>query len=81
MEEKNIRVKANEAERQRVQLDFSPEAMERLQEIKKLADVKTNAEVVRNAIRLYDWYLRQKKENYKLLLVKDDRAKEVEVIL
>ena len=70
-----------EAPRQRVQLDFTPEAFERLQEIKDLADAKTNAEVVRNAIRLYDWFLRQQQEDYKFHLVKDDRVKEVELIL
>jgi len=72
---------SSELGRQRVQLDFTQEALERLREIKELAGVKTNAEVVRNAIRLYDWFLRQKKENYKFQLVKDDKVKEVEIIL
>jgi len=70
-----------ELPRQRVQLDFTPEAFERLQEIKEIADVKTNAEVVRNAIRLYDWFLQQKRADYKFQLVKDNRVKEVELIL
>lgn len=74
-------VAENEAPRQRVQLDFTPEAFERLQEIKEMADAKTNAEVVRNAIRLYDWFLRQKQEDFKFHLVKNDRVKEVELIL
>lgn len=74
-------VAENEAPRQRVQLDFTPEAFGRLQEIKEMADAKTNAEVVRNAIRLYDWFLRQKQEDFKFHLVKDDRVKEVELIL
>lgn len=68
-------------QRQRVQLDFSPEAFDRLQEIKAMADAKTNSEVVRNAIRLYDWFLRQSREDYKFQLVKDDTVKEVELIL
>lgn len=70
-----------ETPRQRVQLDFTPEAFERLQEIKEMAEARTNAEVVRNAIRLYDWFLRQKLEEYKFQLVKDDRVKDVELIL
>lgn len=67
--------------RQRVQLDFTPEALERLRQIKDMAEAKTNAEVVRNALRLYEWFLRQKQENYKLQLVKDNMVKEVEIVL
>lgn len=68
-------------ERQRVQLDFSPAAFERLAQIKKLADAKTNAEVVRNALRLYEWFLQQKRDDYKLQLVKNDHVKEIELVL
>lgn len=71
---------SSEAGRQRVQLDFTPEALERLREVKELAGAKTNAEVVRNAIRLYEWFLRQQQENYKLQLVRDDKVKEVEIM-
>lgn len=67
--------------RQRVQLDFTPEAFNRLQEIKTMAEATTNAEVVRDAIRLYEWFLRQQRENYKLQLVRGDTVKEVEIIL
>ena len=74
-------VVGSEAARQRVQLDFTPEAFTRLQEIKTMADVKTNAEVVRNAIRLYEWFLRQKQDHYKFQLVKDKKVKEVELVL
>ena len=70
-----------EAKRTRVQLDFSPEAFERLEEIKRLAHAKTNSEVFRNAIRLYEWFLRQKQENFRFQLVKDDRVKEVDILL
>lgn len=72
---------APEVGRQRVQLDFTPEALERLRQIKEMADAKTNAEVVRNALRLYEWFLRQKQENYKFQLVKDNMVKEVEIVL
>ena len=81
MKEPTTPVSAPEVGRQRVQLDFTPEALERLREIKELAGAKTNAEVVRNALRLYEWFLRQKKENYTIQLVKDNWVKEVEIIL
>lgn len=70
-----------EAGRQRIQLDFTPESLERLRQIKEMAGAKTNTEVIRNALRLYDWFLRQKQENYTFQLVKDHRVKEVEIIL
>jgi len=72
---------APESVRQRVQLDFTPEAFERLWEIKEMAEAKTNAEVVRNALRLYEWFLKQRRENYKFQLVKDNKVKEVEIVL
>jgi hypothetical protein len=80
-ESQTIQASSGESGRQRVQLDFSPEALERLKAIKEMAGAKTNAEVVRNAIRLYEWFLRQMQENYKLQLVKDNKVKEVEIIL
>jgi hypothetical protein len=67
--------------RLRVQLDFSPEAFERLKVIRANADAKTNAEVIRNALRVYEWFLKQRHEDYRLQLVKDDIVKEVELIL
>ena len=70
-----------EVGRQRVQLEFTPEAMDRLRQIKSLANAGTNAEVVRNALRVYEWFLRQRAEEYKLQLVKDDQVKEVELVL
>jgi hypothetical protein len=67
--------------RQRLQLDFTPEGYNRLLQVKDLADARTNAEVVRDALRVYEWFLRQRKDNYKLQLVKDDKIKEVELVL
>ena len=67
--------------RQRVQLEFTPEAFSRLRQIRDLANASTNAEVVRNALRVYEWFLTQRAEEYKLQLVKDNQVKEVELVL
>jgi hypothetical protein len=67
--------------RQRVQLEFTPDAMDRLRQIRELASATTNAEVVRNALRVYEWFLKQKAEDYKFQLIKDDQVKEVELVL
>jgi hypothetical protein len=67
--------------RPRVQVDFSQDAYKRLQEIKAISGEKTNVDVIRNALRLYGWYLEKKSENYQLLLAKDEQVKQVELIL
>ena len=43
--------------KQRVQFDFSPEALKRLEIMQELLDAPTKAEVVRNALKLYEWFL------------------------
>jgi hypothetical protein len=68
------------ADRQRVQIEFTPEVSARLREIKQMAGVKTNADVVRNALRLFDWFLKQRQGGWQLQLVKGDTVREVEVI-
>ena len=45
--------------KQRVQFDFSPEALKRLEDLKEHTDASTKAEVVRNALKLYEWFVTQ----------------------
>jgi len=68
-------------ERQRLQLDFTPEAFARLEEIRVQAKARSNAEVVRSSLRLFEWFLQRTKEGYTLQLAKDDLVKEVEIVL
>jgi hypothetical protein len=70
-----------ETERQRIQLDFSPEAYKRLLELRTRSEARTNAEVVRNALRLYYWFLEQKENGYTFVLKNGDTVKEVEIML
>lgn len=58
--------------RQRVQVDFSPEAYGRLLKMREMSGVKTNAEVFRNALRLYDWFLEQKQADVRVQLLDPD---------
>ena len=69
-----------DVKRHRLQLDFSPEAYERLRRIREASDAQTNAEVVRNALRLYDWFLAQKRNNARLQVLEDDGVKEIEIL-
>ena len=45
--------------RQRVQLDFSEEAFSRLEDLRKETDSTTKAEVIRDALRVYEWIAEQ----------------------
>jgi len=45
--------------KQRVQFDFSAEALKRLEDLKEHTDASTKAEVVRNALKLYEWFVSQ----------------------
>ena len=65
--------------RHRLQI-FSPEAHERLMRIRERSEAATNAEVVRNALRLYDWFLDQRARNSRLQLVEGNTVKEIEVL-
>lgn len=57
----------------RIQFEFGPDAYQRLQKIKNETDAATYADVVRNALRLYEWFITQQAEGYDFGLVKDDK--------
>jgi hypothetical protein len=71
---------SGESKTQRVQIEFSPEAANRLREIKQLADATSNADVLRNALRFYDWFLRQQQDGWNLQLRRGDAIREVEIV-
>jgi hypothetical protein len=45
--------------KQRVQFDFSQEALIRLEDLQERLEASTKAEVVRNALKLYEWFTTQ----------------------
>ncbi len=49
--------------KQRVQFDFSPEALKRLEMMQEQLDMPTKAEVVRNALKWYELFLSQDPES------------------
>lgn len=67
--------------RQRLQLDFSADAFQRLEDIRVMSRANSKAEVVRNAIRLYDWYLMTVKQHgAKLQVVDSTGVRQVELV-
>ena len=59
------------AKKNRVQLDFAPKAMERLNALKAKTEATSYAEVVKNALRLYEALI-EETESGKQFLVKDE---------
>lgn len=45
--------------KERVQFDFSSESLQRLDDVKAKTGATTRAEVVRNALRLYEWLVNE----------------------
>jgi hypothetical protein len=65
-----------EQSKQRIQFDFTAESMKRLEELKEKTDASTKAEVVRNALKLYEWFVTQIDPNY-VVEIKDQEGNTV----
>jgi hypothetical protein len=50
--------------KERLQFDFSTEALKRLDDIKAKTDASTRAETVRDALRLYEWLVNEVDPDY-----------------
>lgn len=50
----------------KVQFEFSPDAMRRLEDLKTQVDASTWAEVVRNALKVYEWMVKEIDPSYTL---------------
>jgi hypothetical protein len=59
------------AKKNRVQLDFAPNAMDRLNALKAKTEATSYAEVVKHALRLYEALI-EETESGKQFLVKDE---------
>ncbi len=49
-------------ERHRIQVDFSPATMVRLGKLKGLSESHTTAELIRRALKIYDFFLSNREE-------------------
>jgi hypothetical protein len=54
--------------KERVQLDFSPEALKRLEQLREKVGASTRAEVIRQALRLYEWFIEETDSDTMILL-------------
>jgi hypothetical protein len=78
--DKGMRDRTPEA-KERVQLQLSPEAVERLRFLRESTDASSNAEVFRKGLQLYEWILDQLRQGYRIRLVKGDEEKDVEFVI
>jgi len=53
--------------------------MERIRSIAGATEAASNAEVIRNALQFFDWYVRKRNEGYEMFLAKDDEELHVEL--
>lgn len=74
-------VQKKPGDRHRLQLDFSPRTHQQLVEIRKKMGATTNAKVIRNALRIYEWFLDSKERDARLLVVEGSVTREIEILL
>lgn len=58
----------------RLQFDFSRKAVERLDELKVVTGSGSRAEIIRNALRVYEYLVEMKEEGYKIQLGKNQET-------
>ncbi len=61
----------------KVQFDFTPEALDKLDSLKGLVGAATRAEVIRNALRLYEWFVNENKEHPNTTVTLHDQNREL----
>ncbi len=62
--------------RLRVQLDFSEEAFNRLEDLRKETDAASKADVIRDALRIYEWLAEQSRAG-RFIEVQDEEGRQV----
>jgi hypothetical protein len=69
-------IKTSESTPKKIQFEFSPDALKRLEHLKTQVDASTKAEVVRNALKIYEWLVTEIDPNY-TLEIQDEEGKPV----
>jgi metal-responsive CopG/Arc/MetJ family transcriptional regulator len=69
-----------DTKKHRLQFDLTVEALDQLDELKEQARALTRAEVVRNALRLYSWFLNQRAQGKEVLVRTGDEIEKIELM-
>ncbi len=62
-----------EKSKERLQFDFSQEAIDRLDELKERSGATTRAEAVRNALRAYEWIVNELAPDYIITVTQGEK--------
>jgi hypothetical protein len=65
------------SQKHRIQLDFSEEAFQTLQTLKKQINATTHAEVIRNALGLLKWVVKEVSDGNRVLVESKDEVREL----
>lgn len=71
----------NKEKAKRIQFDFSPEALDQLNQLLINTDATSKAEVIRNALRLYEYTVNMLSNGFDLIFRRDDEIKHVELLI
>lgn len=71
-EKRAVIEKVRAREKERVQLDFASEALQRLDLLKEETGASTRAETIRQALRLYDWFIHETTSNSTIQITDQD---------
>ncbi len=52
----------------RVQFDLPPQSLQRLKDLKELTEATSYAEVIRKALKVYEWAIESKGSGYSLIV-------------
>ncbi len=72
---------SNSSKKQRIQFDLTPEALKALDELKDISQATTRAELIKNSLRLFAWFLEKRIDGYDLLLRKGSSVEKIELPL
>lgn len=65
----------------RIQFDFSPDALDQLDKLVGDTDASSKAEVIRNALRLYEYTVNMLSNNFELTFRRGEELKYVELLI
>ncbi len=66
--------------KQGLQLVFTPEGAQKVEELRDRSGSPSDVEVVRKALKLHEWLLDQLEAGYKVNLVKENTIREIDFI-
>ena len=66
-------------ERTRLQLEISDDAFDRMKLLRDASGKKTFGELVRDSLRVFEWFLKLKRDGYSVRIVKDGKETDVDL--